>query len=60
MNPNGKNGRKARNDEERVIPPRGDYQTLHAFHKAQVVYDIAFRFRLENSSDTKEKHHEKY
>ena len=29
---------------ERVIPPRGDYQTLHAFHKAEVVYDITFRF----------------
>jgi four helix bundle protein len=44
MNPDGKNGRKARDDAERVIPPRGDYQTLHAFHKAQVVYDITFRF----------------
>lgn len=27
-----------------VIPPRGDYQTLHSFHKAEVVYDITFRF----------------
>jgi four helix bundle suffix protein len=44
MNPGGKNGRKASDDEERVIPPRGDYQTLHAFHKAQVLYDITFRF----------------
>jgi len=29
---------------ERVIPPRGDYQTLLSFHKAEVVYDITFRF----------------
>ncbi len=28
----------------RIIPPRGDYQTLHSFQKAQVVYDITFRF----------------
>ena len=27
-----------------IIPPRGDYQTLHSFHKAEVVYDITFRF----------------
>src|SRR5437763_5031347 len=28
----------------RIIPPRGDYQTLHSFQKAEVVYDITFRF----------------
>ncbi len=27
-----------------VIPPRGDYQTLLSYQKAEVVYDIAFRF----------------
>ena len=27
-----------------VIPPRGDYQTLLSFHKAEVVYDLTFRF----------------
>ena len=27
-----------------IIPPRGDYQTLHSFHKAEVVYDVTFRF----------------
>ena len=27
-----------------IIPPRGDYQTLHSFHKAEVVYDLTFRF----------------
>lgn len=26
------------------MPPRGDYQTLLSFQKAQVVYDITFRF----------------
>jgi four helix bundle suffix protein len=29
---------------ERLLPPRGDYHTLHGFHKAEVVYDITFRF----------------
>jgi len=31
-------------DEDRIIPPRGDYQTLLSFQKAEVVYDITFRF----------------
>ena len=31
-------------DPERLLPPRGDYRTLHAFHKAEVVFDITFRF----------------
>ncbi len=31
-------------DEERLLPPRGDYQTLLSFQKAEVVYDITFRF----------------
>jgi len=30
--------------EERMIPPRGDYRTLLSFQKAEVVYDITFRF----------------
>jgi len=29
---------------ERLLPPRGDYQTLLSFKKAEVVYDITFRF----------------
>ncbi len=29
---------------ERVLPPRGDYQTLLSFQKAEVVYDITHRF----------------
>jgi four helix bundle suffix protein len=31
-------------DSERIIPPRGDYQTLISYQKAEVVYDITFRF----------------
>ena len=31
-------------DRSRILPPRGDYQTLHSFQKAEVVYDITFRF----------------
>jgi len=31
-------------DSHPIIPPRGDYQTLHSFQKAEVVYDITFRF----------------
>jgi len=29
---------------DRLIPPRGDYQTLLSFQKAEIVYDITFRF----------------
>jgi len=28
----------------RLLPPRGDYQTLLSFQKAEVVYDLTFRF----------------
>jgi four helix bundle suffix protein len=27
-----------------LLPPRGDYQTLLSFQKAEIVYDITFRF----------------
>jgi len=30
--------------EERLLPPRGDYQTLLSFQKAEIVYDLTFRF----------------
>ena len=36
-------------DTNRVLPPRGDYQTLLSFQKAEVVYDITFRFAHKNS-----------
>lgn len=54
-----KNGRDAKNasdgkypspdshsshDSHRFIPPRGDYQTLLSFQKAEIVYDLTFRF----------------
>jgi four helix bundle suffix protein len=29
---------------DRLLPPRGDYQTLLSFQKAQIVYDLTFRF----------------
>ncbi len=29
---------------DRLLPPRGDYRTLLSFQKAQIVYDITFRF----------------
>jgi four helix bundle suffix protein len=30
--------------ELRLIPPRGDYQTLLSFQKAEVIYDFTFHF----------------
>ena len=31
-------------DGDRLLPPRGDYRTLLSFQKAEIVYDITFRF----------------
>jgi len=31
-------------DLDRLLPPRGDYQTLLSFKKAEIVYDLTFRF----------------
>ena len=31
-------------DSHPIIPPRGDYQTLLSFQKAEIAYDITFRF----------------
>ena len=31
-------------EPERILPPRGDYQTLLSFQKAEVIYDITHRF----------------
>ena len=44
---NGNDGKHPFHDSHSshpIIPPRGDYQTLLSFHKAEVVYDITFRF----------------
>ncbi len=32
------------NEPHPILPPRGDYHTLLSFQKAEVVYDITFRF----------------
>lgn len=53
MSENGKNGNDGGHGPERssdshdshpIIPPRGDYQTLLSYQKAEVIYDITFRF----------------
>lgn len=31
-------------DPDRLLAPRGDYQTLLSFQKAEIIYDITFRF----------------
>ena len=30
--------------DKRLLPPRGDYQTLLSFQKAEVIYDLTFHF----------------
>ena len=30
--------------DDRLLPPRGDYHTLLSFQKAEIVYDLTFRF----------------
>ncbi len=35
---------KSHQSADRLLPPRGDYQTLLSFQKAEVVYDITYRF----------------
>ena len=53
--PNGRNGKDEKHvshlshsshpsHQDRVLPPRGDYRTLLTFQKAEVVYDLTFRF----------------
>jgi four helix bundle suffix protein len=53
MNNNGNNAKNAgggkdsshtSHDSHPIIPPRGDYQTLLSFQKAEIAYDITFRF----------------
>ena len=41
---NSHSSHKSHDDSRPIIPPRGDYQTLLSFQKAEVVYDITFRF----------------
>lgn len=49
---NGKNGSDGKghavshdsHNSPRVLPPRGDYKTLISYQKAEVVYEITYRF----------------
>jgi four helix bundle suffix protein len=41
---NRSDGRQPAPEPGRLLPPRGDYQTLLSFQKAEVIYDITFRF----------------
>ncbi len=40
----GNHGSRSSHEEHPIIPPRGDYQTLLSYQKAEVVYDLTFRF----------------
>jgi len=40
----GSDGTGGSPPEDRIIAPRGDYRTLHSFQKAEVIYDLTFRF----------------
>jgi four helix bundle suffix protein len=53
MKNDGKNGKHASegsstspdsHSSHPIIPPRGDYQTLLSYQKAEVIYDLTFRF----------------
>jgi len=44
MKPNGNDGKNGGNGKYGFLAPRGDYRTLLSFPKAEVVYDITFRF----------------
>lgn len=52
MRESGKDGKHGKYEESDaytshtshpVLPPRGDYQTLLTFQKAEVIYDLTFR-----------------
>ena len=43
-NHDASNSHHSHSSPEPLLPPRGDYQTLLSFQKAEVVYDITFRF----------------
>ncbi len=40
----GKHTSHSSHDSHPIIPPCGDYQTLLSFQKAEVIYDITYRF----------------
>src|SRR5208283_1375389 len=41
---NGRNASDPTQNLERILIPRGDYRTLLCFQKAEIIYDITFRF----------------
>ena len=43
-NHDSSNSSNSHSSSEPLLPPRGDYQTLLSFQKAEVAYDITFRF----------------
>ena len=43
-NHDSSNSSNSHSSPEPLLPPRGDYQKLLSFQKAEVVYDITFRF----------------
>ena len=43
-NHDSSNSHHPHSSSEPLLPPRGDYQTLLSFQKAEVAYDITFRF----------------
>ena len=43
-NPDRSQSSRNSQHEERLLPPRGDYHTLLSFQKAEVIYDLTFRF----------------
>lgn len=42
--PNSHSSHSPDPEPERVLPPRGDYQNLLSYQKAEVIYDLTFRF----------------
>ena len=41
---NGEHNSHPSHSSHPIIPPRGDYQTLLSYQKAEVIYDLTFRF----------------
>lgn len=38
------NSHYSHNSQSTILPPRGDYRTLHSYQKSLVIYDITYRF----------------
>ncbi len=38
------NGNYGNNENNGILPPRGDYRTLLSYQKSEVIYEITFRF----------------